>query len=135
VRFAGAVLHSEVREMMAIADLFLQTNDVSCLGTTLLEALVCGRAIVTWDVGATRDVIADGQNGCLLPDAEPPSLARAVVALARDPARRERLAQGARRFALERLQSWDERLDMEIDLVEQIRARSAAETARRTKAG
>ncbi len=123
VHFTGMVLHSKVREMMSIADVFLQTNDLSCLGNTLLEALACGRTIVTWDVGTTRDVIADGVNGCLLPNAEPDTIADAVTALARDPAKRQLLARGATEFAEQHLQSWDERLDMEIQLAERIYAR------------
>lgn len=120
VHFTGTVLHSKVHELISIADIFLQTNDLSCLGNTLLEALVCGRAIVTWDVGTTRDVISNGVNGCLLPDAEPLSVANAVIDLALNPEKRYSLAQGAHSFALEHLLSWDERLDKEIDLVESI---------------
>jgi glycosyltransferase involved in cell wall biosynthesis len=122
VQFIGIIEHNKVRDMLGIADVFLQTNNLSCLGNTLLEAMVCGRAIVTWDVGTTRDVIVDGENGCLMKDAEPETIARTVIALAKEPQRRERLAQGARKFAEEHLQSWDERLNMEIDLIEQIRA-------------
>lgn len=122
VQFIGMIEHNKVRDMLGIADVFLQTNDFSCLGSTLLEAMVCGRAIVTWDVGTTRDVIADDENGCLMPDAEPRTIAQTVIALAKDSKRRKRLAKGARRFAEEHLQSWDERLNMEIDLIERIRA-------------
>lgn len=122
VQFMGMIEHNKVCDMLGIADVFLQTNDSSCLGNTLLEAMVCGRAIVTWDVGTTRDVIADDENGCLMPDAEPRTIARTVIALAKDSKRRKRLAKGTRRFAEEHLQSWDERLNMEIDLIERIRA-------------
>jgi len=123
VQFTGMIEHNKVRDMLGIADVFLQTNDLSCLGNTLLEAMVCGRVIVTWDVGTTRDVIVDDENGCLMPDAEPETIARTVITLAKQPDRRKRLARGARRFAEEHLQSWDERLDMEIDLIEDLYSR------------
>lgn len=123
IQFTGMIEHNKVRDMMGITDVFLQTNDLSCLGNTLLEAMVCGRALVTWDVGGTRDVIVDDENGCLMPDAEPETIAETVTALAKDPKRLKRLAQGARRYAKEHLQSWDERLNMEIDIVERVGAR------------
>ena len=122
-QFTGMIEHNRVCDMLGIADVFLQTNDLSCLGNTLLEAMVCGRVIVTLDVGTTRDVVIDGENGCLMRDAEPETIARTVIALAKAPERRKRLAGGAKRFAEEHLQSWDERLNMEIDLIEQVRAR------------
>jgi glycosyltransferase involved in cell wall biosynthesis len=119
VRFLGMVLHSKVKDVMGIADVFLQTNDLSCLGNTLLEALCCGRTIVTWDVGGTRDIITDDVNGILLPDAEPTSLAEAVIRLFRDKDGRQRLAQNAKAFAQEKLMSWNERIDLEINLIEE----------------
>jgi len=122
VLFTGIIEHNKVRNMLGVADVFLQTNDLSCLGNTLLEAMICGRTIVTWDVGTTREVIIDGQTGCLMPNAEPETIGRTVIDLAKNPEKRKRLAEGARRFAEEHLQSWDERLDMEIDLIEGIRA-------------
>lgn len=123
VQFIGMIEHNKVPDMIGIADLFLQTNDLSCLGNTLLEAIACGRPIVTWDVGTTRDILIDNQNGCLMPDAKPETIAQMVVGLAKDPERRNRLAKGARLFAKEHLQSWDERLDMEIGLIKQIHLR------------
>ncbi len=121
VYFTGMVLHSKVYEVLSIADVFLQVNDLSCLGNTLLEALACGKAIVTWDVGGTKDVITDGVNGRLLPDAGPSTIAKAVIELALDPQMRNSLAQGTRKFAEENLLSWDKRLDKEIDLIESVR--------------
>ncbi len=121
VRFTGMIEHTQTRNMISIADIFLQTNDLSCLGNTLLEAMICGRAIVTWDVGGTKDVIKDGETGCLMPDAEPETIARTVISLSKDAEKRKRLAEGARMFAENNLQSWNERCDMEVALVEQLR--------------
>jgi len=123
VKFMGMIEHNKVHNVMACADVFLQTNDMSCLGNTLLEAIACGRVVVAWDVGGTRDVLIDGENGCLMPSAEPETIARTVINLAKNPERRQRLAEGARIFAKEKLQSWDERLDMEIDLIKRIKAK------------
>lgn len=128
VKFLGMVPHDKVRKVMGLADVFLQTNDHSCLGNTLLEAMSCGRTIITWDVGGTGQVINDGDTGCLLPDPEPSTIAKAVISLAKNPEKAERLGNNARKFAEKNLQSWNERLDMEIDLVEKLCSQTDRET-------
>jgi glycosyltransferase involved in cell wall biosynthesis len=134
VRFTGMVEHNRVREFLSIADVFLQTNDVSCVGSSLLEAMVCARVVVTWDVGGTGEVVVDDVNGCLMPDAEPRTIARTVIALAADPKRRQRLAHSARQFALSHFMSWQQRLDMEAEAVERLcNLRKAAESVRQRR--
>ncbi|MFC1508432.1 glycosyltransferase family 4 protein [Candidatus Omnitrophota bacterium] len=120
VCFTGMIEHNKVRDMIGVADVFLQTNDVSCLGSTLLEAIICGRTVVTWDVGATRDIVIDGQNGCLMRNAQPETIAQTIIDLAKNPERLKCLASGARKFAREKLLSWEDRMAMEIDLIESI---------------
>lgn len=126
VKFVGAVPHNDVQTIMGMVDVFLQMNDYSNLGNTLLEAMVCGRTIVTWDAGGTSQVITDNETGRLLPDPEPDTVARAVLELMKDREKARRLGQNARRFVEEKLPTWDERVNMEIDLVEDLCARRAA---------
>ncbi|MDG4863838.1 DUF3492 domain-containing protein, partial [Streptomyces sp. T-3] len=66
---------------------------------SLVEAMFCGRATVSTDVGAVVEVI--GGTGLVVPPRNPRALADACVALLRDPERRERLGAAARARALE----------------------------------
>ncbi|MEU5536054.1 glycosyltransferase [Streptomyces sp. NPDC020362] len=66
---------------------------------TLAEAMFCGRATVSTDVGAVVEAI--GGTGLVVPPRNPRALAEACVALLRDPERRERLGAAARARALE----------------------------------
>ncbi|MFI1365481.1 glycosyltransferase [Streptomyces griseochromogenes] len=66
---------------------------------TLVEAMFCGRATVSTDVGAVVEAI--GGTGLVVPPRNPRALAEACVALLRDPERRERLGAAARARALE----------------------------------
>ncbi|WP_257033649.1 glycosyltransferase [Streptomyces sp. Ag109_G2-15] len=66
---------------------------------TLAEAMFCGRATVSTDVGAVVEVI--GGTGLVVPPRNPRALAEACVALLHDPERRERLGAAARARALE----------------------------------
>ncbi|MEU1595012.1 DUF3492 domain-containing protein [Streptomyces sp. NPDC005708] len=65
----------------------------------LVEAMFCGRATVSTDVGAVVEVI--GGTGLVVPPRNPRALAEACLALLRDPERRERLGAAARARALE----------------------------------
>ncbi|PPS77721.1 MULTISPECIES: DUF3492 domain-containing protein [Streptomyces] len=65
----------------------------------LVEAMLCGRATVSTDVGAVVEVI--GGTGLVVPPRNPRALADACVALLRDPQRRARLGAAARARALE----------------------------------
>ncbi|MFE9776269.1 DUF3492 domain-containing protein [Streptomyces sp. NPDC005931] len=65
----------------------------------LVEAMLCGRATVSTDVGAVVEVI--GGTGLVVPPRNPRALADACVSLLRDPERRERLGAAARARALE----------------------------------
>jgi glycosyltransferase involved in cell wall biosynthesis len=65
----------------------------------LVEAMFCGCATVSTDVGAVVEII--GGTGLVVPPRNPRALAEACVALLRDPERRARLGAAARARALE----------------------------------
>ncbi|MGI3227729.1 glycosyltransferase [Streptomyces sp. GTA36] len=62
---------------------------------SLVEAMFCGRATVSTDVGAVVEVI--GGTGLVVPPRNPRALAEACVSLLRDPERRARLRRGGTR--------------------------------------
>ncbi|MEU6310219.1 DUF3492 domain-containing protein [Streptomyces sp. NPDC047014] len=66
---------------------------------TLAEAMFCGRATVSTDVGAVREVI--GGTGLVVPPRNPRALAEACLSLLGDPERAGRLGAAARARALE----------------------------------
>ncbi|MFD9411980.1 DUF3492 domain-containing protein [Streptomyces sp. NPDC059989] len=66
---------------------------------TLAEAMFCGRATVSTDVGAVVEVI--GGTGLVVPPRNPRALAEACLSLLGDPERAQRLGAAARARALE----------------------------------
>ncbi len=76
------------------------------LPTVLLEAMACGRPVVTTAVGGALDVIEDGHNGLLVPPKAPQAMAAAVARIIRDPDLAKRLGSAARRTVEERY-SWE----------------------------
>ncbi|MCH7809795.1 MAG: glycosyltransferase, partial [Chloroflexi bacterium] len=105
------------------ADVFLAIADLSNVGNPLLEAMTCGKPIVTIDSGDTGDLVRDGETGRLLSGGEPSAIASAVVQLAGDESLRCRLATGARRIAEEEFWTWDERMNAELKAVEELAER------------
>src|SRR5262249_16560139 len=89
-------------------DLFVMSSVTEGLGTSLLDAMACGKAIVPTRRGGIREVVFDGQNGLLVEPRDPRALADAIVRLLSDEGRRSTLAsEGARivreRFTVERM--------------------------------
>jgi glycosyltransferase involved in cell wall biosynthesis len=69
-------------------------------GITNLEAAGCGTPAVASDSPGLRESVRDGETGLLVPHGDVAALAAALGTLAGDAALRERLARGARGFAL-----------------------------------
>jgi glycosyltransferase involved in cell wall biosynthesis len=69
--------------------------------TVLLEAGASERALIASDAPGCREVIADGENGCLVPPADPPALAERIAYLAAHPEDYHRLRRAARKTVAE----------------------------------
>ena len=105
VRFLG--FRSDLERIYPDLDVLCLTSDNEGSPVSLIEGLASGCAAVSTDVGGVRDVLEDGRCGLLVPAGDAPALARAVLDLLRDSAKRAALGDegrlSARRFAIERL--------------------------------
>jgi glycosyltransferase involved in cell wall biosynthesis len=113
--FAGAVSNETLPLYLNIADIYCQVNDVSNLSTTLIEALAAGCPCITREVGVTTDIIDAGKNAVLLSPGEAEDIAETILHLLRNPDERRALGERAYEDAMRRFQTWDERMDMEVD--------------------
>jgi glycosyltransferase involved in cell wall biosynthesis len=68
--------------------------------TAILEAMVAGKPVVATDVGAVRELVADGETGILVPPADPVALADAIGELVSDEEKRQRMGEAGRSRAL-----------------------------------
>ena len=89
-------------------DLFAMSSITEGLGTSLLDAMACGRPIVATSAGGIPEVVADGDTGLLVPPRDDRAMARAMVDLLNDRGRRERmgaagLARARARFTVDRM--------------------------------
>ncbi|MBB4885946.1 DUF3492 domain-containing protein [Streptomyces netropsis] len=86
-------------DVYASASVVVLAGSVDGFPAPLVEAMLCGRATVSPDVGVVRDVI--GGTGPVVAPGDAKALAEACLALLRDPERRARLGAAARARALE----------------------------------
>ena len=89
-------------------DIFVMSSITEGLGTSLLDAMACGKAVVATTAGGIPEVVKDGETGLLVPPRDPAALARAIIALLTDEhARRTMGAAGLERvrerFSVERM--------------------------------
>jgi glycosyltransferase involved in cell wall biosynthesis len=77
-------------------DILVSASDAEGLPNSVLEAAAAGIGIVATDAGGTREIVADGVHGLLLPVPDDAGLGAGIVRLAQDPALRQRLGGAAR---------------------------------------
>jgi phosphatidylinositol alpha-mannosyltransferase len=102
VVFAGA-LFEERPDYYASADVLCAPTSIASFGVTLLEAMAAGKPILASDIDGYREVMQHGREGELIDPSAVEGWARAILRLAREPARAaayaERGRQAAARYA------------------------------------
>ena len=84
IRFLGGKTHDELATIYASADVFVapsvkaKDGGVEGFGLVFLEAMASGLPVVASRAGGIPDLVHDGENGLLVPPAEPQALAEAI---------------------------------------------------------
>jgi glycosyltransferase involved in cell wall biosynthesis len=72
-------------------DLFVMSSVTEGLGTSLLDAMACARAIVGTTAGGIPEIVEDGVSGLLVPPRDHTALAAAIVRALKDDQLRRRM--------------------------------------------
>lgn len=96
VEFVGPV--SSSRQAYATGNVVALSSISEGMPYTVIEAMMCGRATVSTDVGGVAETV--GGAGLVVPPGDPAAFAAACVTLLRDAERRTELARTARERAL-----------------------------------
>ncbi len=114
VIMAGTVAHSQVPELLSIADIAVvpsapvsESHGGTGTPLKLFEYMAAGKAIIATAQDHAAEVIQDGHNGLLIETGDVEGFAEAMLTLLNDPAERFRLGQNARQQAVT-LYSWEQ---------------------------
>ncbi len=102
ITFTGWVPKEDVPELLAGADVFLNTTDADNAPVSVTEAMACGLCVVSTDAGGLPDLIADGETGLLVGRDDAGEMAAAVERVLSEEGLAGRLSSAARRAACAR---------------------------------
>jgi glycosyltransferase involved in cell wall biosynthesis len=87
---------NDVPQIMREIDISVQPSLSESFSNSLLESMANGLPVVASDVGGNPELVTDGENGVLVPSADPAALSRAMAQLLEYPDLAQRLGQAAR---------------------------------------
>jgi glycosyltransferase involved in cell wall biosynthesis len=98
-RFTGLVRPQEIPRLLGAMDILVHCSLREGLARALPQALIAGKPVVSYDVDGAREVVIDGETGCLLPPQSIEPLTEALCNLADNREQRRQLGEcGQRRF-------------------------------------
>ncbi|MGW0336130.1 GT4 family glycosyltransferase PelF [Streptomyces sp. NPDC003011] len=97
VTFEGRV--DDIKDAYAAGTIVMLSSISEGFPFTLIEAMSCGRATVSTDVGGVREAVGD--TGLVVPPRDPDAMAAAALDLLRDPGRRRAMGEAARLRVIE----------------------------------
>ena len=82
-------------------DIFVMSSITEGLGTSILDAMACGKAVIGTRTGGIPEAVTDDDTGVLVPPHDEAAMADAIVRLLKDQPLRARLETNARQRASE----------------------------------
>lgn len=110
VRLTGYLTGIDLAEAYAAADILAFPSDTETFGNVALEALASGVPVVAPDKGGVIDTVLPGRTGLRFVPRDADSMAAACLQLLEDEDERQRLAEQARGFAIDK--RWSAILDV-----------------------
>lgn len=112
VRLLGR--REDVAEILRGVDGVVSASVDEALPTALIEAGASGLPVVATDAGGTREIVADGVTGRLVPMRDVPALTEALLETIGDPVRAAEYGAAGRAQALEKysMATWVDRLSL-----------------------
>ena len=101
VTFHGSMNQHRLRELFAIADIFVLPSFAEGIPVALMEAMAMEIPCVSTFIAGIPELIDSGVNGVLVPPSDPELLADAIAELLRDNRWRHEIGQAGRRKVIE----------------------------------
>jgi L-malate glycosyltransferase len=103
-----AGFRTDILSLHKAFDIFVMSSVTEGLGTSVLDAMACGRPVVATTAGGIPEVVRDGTTGMLVPPRDPQAMAEAIVKLLRNDGLRAQMGAAGTslanaRFSAERM--------------------------------
>ena len=105
-RFVGKVANEALSGAYNAADIVVLPSQLQeSFGMVLIEAMACGKPVITSDIPGVRSVVRDGIDGLLVQPGDPADLVAKLEILLKDPDRRQAMGAKGRQKVLAKY-SW-----------------------------
>lgn len=101
VIFTGPVPHASMPEYFRSSDIFVLPSLYDNAPLTCLEAISSGTALIGTSAGGMKEYVVNGESGTIVPPADVPALANALIDLLSNEEKRKSYGVEARKRALE----------------------------------
>ncbi len=98
VSFLG--YQEDMPSVMSALDLVVVATEAEPFGRVILEAMAAGKPVIGTASGGTPELIQDGENGLLVPPRDERAIAKAILALLRNPLKAKEMGERGRKRIL-----------------------------------
>ena len=96
---------SDIPEILSLTDIFVLPSLREGLPLTILEAMACGKPVITTNVGGVPEVVKDGVSGILVPPEDPEAIHSAMNELLDDREKLKKMGHNGKRVFSESFDS------------------------------
>jgi len=100
VRFLGK--RNDVPSIISNLNISVLSSTSEGLSNVILESMAAGKPVVVTNVGGSSEIVMDGVNGFLVPPADPPAMADAILTLLQNPEKAIQMGNAGKKLAQEK---------------------------------
>ena len=115
VEFTGWLSSSQIQNRIPKSSLGVFPSRIESFGLSVIESMAAGLPVIASTGGAVPENIEESMTGTLVPVNDVQALARAIIALLRDPKHAESMAKSAKKRVQEKF-NWDKAANKTVNL-------------------
>ncbi len=101
VIFEGAIEHKKIPLYYNSCDMFVLPSKREGRSIAIVEALACGKPVISTNISGAEDVILNGENGFIVSIDDSQAMADRISSLVADPQRRDRMGKKGKAGVIE----------------------------------
>ncbi len=124
IRFPGTINRADVPAYFHLCDLFVlpavfdPKGNVDGCPIVILEAMACGKPVVSSDISGIPIVVKDGETGLLVGEKNVDALANAIISMLENPVKREQFGRAGQQRIQQQL-TWTKTIEQFIRIYQQ----------------